>query len=125
MHESLPSDVAEFIREHITSLEQLEILLWLRRRATCGFTAAEVSRDLRTLESSALKRLSALVNRGLLERTGDSRTSTFRYQTLAPELDATLGRVDEAYATRRYSVIDLLFSNPLDELMVFSRGTAR
>src|SRR5688572_26691650 len=64
---TLSEETERLIQQHIHSVEQLEVLLLLRDRRDRAWTAAEVSRELRTISSSAAQRLSDLVRRGFLK----------------------------------------------------------
>ena len=118
--DSLPSDVVEFLPECVDSIEQLVILLWLRRTPGRVVTAIDVGREPRTLESSARKRLIDLQARNLL-RSADAARGAYRYEPLAPLREQTLTRLERAYADRRYAVIQVIFSKPIDNVVVFPR----
>jgi hypothetical protein len=113
MHESLAPEVARFIRANISSLAQLESLLWLRDRTDGTFSAAEIAQELRTSETSVLYRLSLLADKGVVRRVTHDRSVAFGYVRADPGLDSTLDLVQEAYTSRRHSVIALIFSQPL------------
>jgi hypothetical protein len=115
----VPEEVRKLIADHIVSVEQLEILLLLRAKPDVEWTAKAVSEEIRTSEGSAAMRLDDLRNRGFL--TMEDRDAK-RY-VFAPT-DATLRRsVDSlanTYAERRYTVIDLIFQKPIDNLRVYA-----
>jgi len=121
MAETVPSRVASFIRDHVSSLEQLEILLWLRQHPGRACTAVEVARELRTLESSARSRLSDLATRGLLHGEGGAPGIAYRYVALDAAREQVVAELDREYATHRYAVIELIFSKPLENVTVFPR----
>ena len=108
-------DAKRLIAAHIHSVEQLEVLLLLRAAPDKDWTAAEVARALVAQPDTALNRLDDLAGRRLVKRTGE----TFRY---APD-DATaraVSQLAEAWATRRTTVIGLIFSKPSDAVTSFS-----
>jgi hypothetical protein len=115
----LPEDVRRFITQRIDSIEQLEILLLLRAKPDRSWSAREVSDELRTDMTSAAARLSAMAGEGLVKQTGDSEP---RYTVALTQEASVLKQVAEVYATRRYSVIDLIFSKPSDKIRVFARA---
>ena len=83
------------------------------------WTAKEVSEEMRTSERSAATRLSDLRSRGFL----DVREQETRRYTFAPATDALRRGVDalaDTYAERRYTVIDLIFEKPIDNLRVYA-----
>lgn len=100
----IPSDARTFIERHISSVEQLELLLLLRRTAR-AWTPGAASRELRTAVQSAAGRLGDLERHGLVERVDGG----FRYQA-APTVDSVVGDVERVYGSHRARVISLIFA---------------
>jgi predicted ArsR family transcriptional regulator len=117
--EDLPDDVQKLIAEHITSIEQLEILLLLRSQPNAEWTAESVSEELRTSARAAAARLQDLHEHGLLARRRDGEADRFRFEPSSGRSRA-VDRLATAYAQRRYTVIDLIFSKPIDRLRVYA-----
>lgn len=116
----LPDDVKRLLREHIFSVEQLEILLLLRSNPQRAFDASAVHEQLRTSETSAAARLLDLAERGFLVQVSKAPETSFRYAPSTSSLAATTDRLAQAYAERRYRVIELVFSKPIENLRVFA-----
>ncbi len=115
---ALPENVRRLIAEHITSVEQLEVLLLLARTDGRRWTPEAVSEELRTSVTSARARLADLERRGFL-------TSTEEGCRFEPSMEQTREAVEAlagAYAERRYTVIDLIFSKPIDNLRVYANA---
>lgn len=106
----LPSTVTAFLREHIASIEQLEVLLLLRANGG-SWRPAEVSAALHTTPDSVAARLADLERDGLVSR-GDAG---FRFD--AGELAAAVDALASCYPTHRVAVIETIFAdgNPLVE----------
>ncbi len=107
---SLPEAVSAFVRGSISSVEQLAILLLLRANPLRGWTAAEVSRELRGSKHSAELRLSDLLERRLIENRSDEGEPRYFYAPASEEIRDTMDAVAEAYAERPYSVMALIYS---------------
>lgn len=121
IRDALPDDVQRFVAEQITSVEQLEILLLLRGRPDVEWTPTMVSEEIRTSERSATSRLADLERRGLLRsREEESSVKRFWFEPLTESLRRAVEHVATAYAERRYTVIDLIFSKPIDELRLYA-----
>jgi DNA-binding transcriptional ArsR family regulator len=118
--DKLPNDVQNLIANHITAVEQLEILLFLRQRPDLERSAKTVSEEIRTSELSARSRLMDLRDRGLLTSREDDGVLLFRLDPATEELRRSTAKLAEAYASRRYTVIDLIFSKPIDRLRVYA-----
>jgi DNA-binding IclR family transcriptional regulator len=111
----IPEAVRKLIADHIDSVEQLEVLILLRSQRGRSWTVEEINDEIKSSTSSVEARLTALAARGLVERQGP----TFRYQA-APEMDVTVTELAQAYAERRFTVIELIFAKPADKLRAFA-----
>lgn len=116
---AIPKHVERFIAEFIDSVEQLEVLLLLQRTAPTEWNADAIARELRIAPESAGARLQVLRVLGLLDASGGDPPS-FRYAPANGELDRCVRGLAEAYATRRVSVITLIFSKPDDAIRSFA-----
>jgi hypothetical protein len=113
----IPDDVQKFINDHINSLEQLEVLLLLKNNAAKSWTADEVSRGLFTSPESAAGRLKDLAARGFLVEAGTPPAYTYQPP---PDVHAVIAKLEQTYKERRISVINLIFSKPIDKIRTFS-----
>jgi hypothetical protein len=110
-----PAEVRRFVGRHINSVEQLELLLLLRRRAGVTITPEAASRELRTAPGSAAARLEELTRAGLLRREGDAYV-----YAQSRELDRLLQAVESAYASYRTRFISMIFDKPAGQLRDFA-----
>jgi hypothetical protein len=117
--DGIPEDVRAFIGAHVDSVEQLEVLLLLRRTAGREWSAAEVSEELRTSPGSAANRLADLAAHGLITARS-SADPLYRYEPRDERLDATLDALGRAYADRRVRVIGMIFEKPIDRIRSFA-----
>ena len=116
---NLPPRVQRFVKQHIDSIEKLEVLLLLRANPGRPWTAAAVVGELRIMEMSAQGRLDDLTGRGLLANEGGSPPS-FRYAPHTGEDAQAVTELASTYAQRRVSVISFIFSQPQDRLRSFA-----
>lgn len=119
-HDALSDDIRRLIADHINSVEQLEVLLLLRGKANREWSAAEVAEEIRTSETSARSRLEDLAARGFLAQRRDGARDVYQYAPLSNTLRDQVDRLDHAYAERRFTVIDLIFSKPIDKLRLYA-----
>src|SRR5688500_3461862 len=115
----IPVDVQRRIYSHINSVEQLEVLLLARARADQAWNGESVAQERRVDPAPAAGRLEDLEARGFLVAAGDSGTE-YRYRPRDSTLDQTVGGLAQAYKERRFGVINLIFSKPLDNIRTFS-----
>lgn len=132
--EGIPPDVREFLTREINSIEQLEILLLLRRTSPRRWTPSEVSTELRGNVDSARHRLEllaasriVLVHRGAPSapegRTGVSQGDTectYSFDASSRSLDELVASLDSVYSQRRVRVIEFIFTKPTDPLRDFA-----
>lgn len=116
----LTDDVRTLIANHITSVEQLEILLLLRSRPDVDFRVEEVADEIRTSARSAGARLEDLRARGLVSSRADGAATVYRYQPASEWLRRTVERLADAYAHRRFTVIELIFAKPIEKLRLYA-----
>lgn len=119
MTEGIPDHVAAFLGDHINSVEQLEVLLLLMRSPERRWSAKELSEELRSSPESASARLDDLHSRGFLARSPDN---TYHYQTQNADHDRAIHDLASCYEQRKYTVINLIFSKPVDHIRTFARA---
>lgn len=118
----LPDEVARFIADHITSVEQLEILFLLRGAPEDEWSARAVSESLRTSEQSVSRRLADLEASGLVASRKDSQHLVYRYAPASESLRDSVTNLSSAYTELRYKVLESIFSNPISNLQVYAEG---
>lgn len=118
--DDIPAAVRKLIADHIMSVEQLEILLLMRARSDDEWDARSLSEEARTSERSAAARLADLAVRGFLSTRDDRGVLRYRYEPSDNSVRHTVDLLETAYAERRYTVIDLIFSKPIDNLKVYA-----
>jgi hypothetical protein len=124
MSESAPprgeisTEIRQFIFNNIDSVEQLEVLILLRRSPAREWTAREISNELRSLPQSVELRLAALYAIGLVA-TSEGTPTIYRY---GGENEATNSLIDaliNEYKLRPQRVMELIFS-PLKKARHFA-----
>lgn len=100
---SVSERVRNLIFEHIDSVEQLEILLFLREHPERSWTSQEISTELRSSQASVEKRIAVLVSIGLVSQNAKNFTYDPAREDLVRELS-------ETYKIRPHRVLELIFS---------------
>ena len=117
----LPEGVRRLIADHIESVEQLEILLLLCRDPERAWSAEAVARELRISALSAGERLEDLARDALVVRERDGDLD-YRYGPRDADQDEAVRGLVSAYAERRVTVINLIFSKPTDKISTFANA---
>ena len=107
MQSSIPDDVRNFIHRHITSVEQVDILLLLRETASRWWSAPEVARSLRGNPDSVGRRLEQLRANSFVV----SGPHGYRYGPATDRLARDVAELADVYARRRHTVITTIFSD--------------
>ena len=118
-NEGISEEERRFITDHINSVEQLEVLLFLYNNASKEWSAAEVGHKLRIDQGSAAGRMADLHSQGLLVSIS-SQPPLYRYNPKTSDLDRAVSSMSRTYSKHRYSVINLIFSKPIDKIRTFS-----
>ena len=116
----LTEDVRRLLRDYISSLEQVEILLLLHAQPDQEWTAKTVFEELRGSEDSTAARLADLEKHGFLVSRKNQQGTVYRYAPTDSWLSEAVTQLQAAYAERRYTVIELIFAKPIDNLRVYA-----
>ena len=115
VNDPVPPKIKRFIDANISSVEQLELLLLLRRTKTRSWTAQSASLELRTSPQSIATRIAELAVQGLVKIDGDEFTYAASSGT-----DGTIGELERVYGTYRTRVITMIFDKPPRQIRDFA-----
>jgi hypothetical protein len=101
--------VEQFIRDHISSVAQLEILLLLQTNPQQPWSPQAIARELRIEPAGAAAQLAQLAVSNLVR---EQSPGEFVYNPATPELQAAVTALAQAYLIRRVTVIGLIFAKP-------------
>jgi hypothetical protein len=116
----LSEAVQQFIARYITSVDQIEILLLLKQDPSREWTAESVARKLFTQAEPTGQRLVELALQGLLSEKTISSLRSYRYEPRTVELDRAVNQLAAEYPKYRVTVINLIFSKPIDKIRTFA-----
>lgn len=115
-HNGIAANVAGFIREHVSSIEILEVLLFFHANPERAWTSDAVATELRLQPRSVETRCASLLKAGLLLSPSPG---SFRFAK-GEAGNAIVDELESTYRTRRVSVIELIFSKPPDASRAFA-----
>lgn len=115
----LPETTRQFLRDHVSSIEQLEILLHLYEKWPKSETSDEIARAMYLSPSSVDARLNAYAERGIVIRSGPE---PWNYGLASKEsgYGRQIGELAQLYKERRVTVINEIFSNPNSAIQTFA-----
>ena len=118
----MPPPVSEplqrLVLERLPSLEQIEIVLLLRRDRERAWSAPEVAQALGTPPESTAMRLFLLASNGAVTFDGGG-IPRYRYAS-DPSLEPLLEELSSVYATQRDALVALVGGQPADPLRSFA-----
>jgi hypothetical protein len=114
--QELPEEVQRFLREHIESFEQLEIVLLLRSRPDQALSSTAISAELRLPETIVDETLHTLSGRELVARAPGVDGPLFTYSPETPTLAELVSAVAQLNQDRRLDVMRVMTANSIDRL---------
>lgn len=102
---SISESLSQFIRDRLPSLEQIEIVLMLRRDSNRAWTAPEVAGALGTPPESTAMRLFLLASNGVVVFDGSSGLPKYRYVSGNEEV---LEELQRTFDERREALVALV-----------------
>ncbi len=103
-------EVRSFLKEHIQSVWQLELILQIRSHKDL-MTVYDIAKLLYSTPAAIEGTLERFVNLGVISRVEGSPDS-YVYSPTSMELTRTIDNAAKCYTARRIDVINLIFSNP-------------
>ncbi len=103
----IPRALENFVIKNVHSIEQLDILLLLRKRHQEELTIKAIEAVIRTNAKSIAARLEDLFARSLLTKKCLGGESYFRYAT-TEESDAFVDELARFYETHKHAIIELI-----------------
>jgi hypothetical protein len=107
--EGIPTPVQSLIFDAIGSVEQLEVVMLLRKHPDSKFRRQELARKLRSSDSSMEITLKSLCSHGLIQCDGDG---TYSYLPGSDDKEETMQALIELYKSRRTTVIQTIYNKP-------------
>ncbi|HVM19297.1 MAG TPA: MarR family winged helix-turn-helix transcriptional regulator [Egibacteraceae bacterium] len=115
----IPREVETFIKDHLSSVAQLEILLLIHAQQEAFHSPEEVAEQLRIEPGWAAAEMERLCGHGLCEVQRDNG-DRYRFSPDDPRHATVVDDLATAFSTHRVSVITLIFSTPSDSIGSFA-----
>lgn len=119
MSDALPNHVQQFLKGNIQSIAQLELLLLLYRDRDNSWTVADAAKNQYTAVTMTETALESLRGSGLVKIINDGETR-YQYAPASANLDQLVGELAQLYTERRVTVVNAIYSSPLDTLQSFA-----
>ena len=113
MVEPIPSDVLELLQQRVGSLEELEVLLFLKRTRDRSWAVFEIARELGLPESIVDTTLATLRSHDFV---ANARADEWSYHPCVAELGGLVDRLAAVYEERRLEVMRILSARALERV---------
>ena len=105
-----------FVRKHVRTVGELEVLLWLRQHPQQTWTATDIARELRGNPAAATDYLQHFQRAGLAREMGIGQ-----YQYVEdPDTHELVTALADAYSERPVSVVDLIYAEPSNPIQLLA-----
>jgi len=121
--EATPPEVAEFIAQYISSLEQLEVIMAVSQEPARAWTVADVYAVVQSNETSIGKRLAGFAAAGLLQVGERTEPPNYRFAPPSAALQDAVAATIQFYRLRPVTTIELIFGRakaPTDPAQTFA-----
>jgi hypothetical protein len=118
MSDDIPSELRNFITDHIQSVAKLEALLLLHEHSQRWWTPGDAARAIYIAETPTAALLAELQASGLLASQGSP--VAYRFEPRTDDLRKLVGELSRYYRERRVTIITLIHSAPVDKLRTFA-----
>jgi predicted ArsR family transcriptional regulator len=115
-----PEELRAFIRDHITDVDAVELLLLLARDRDRTYDIAALVADLRPsaiTEMAVRKHLAVFEERGLVTSSKEGRC---RYSPVRPELDAVVRALSRVYNERPVTLVRMIYALKDEKIRSFA-----
>jgi hypothetical protein len=118
---ALPVNVRQLLKEHIRSIEQLEILLLLQGGADRLWTPPEIYQVVQSNERSVSATLETLCRQGLLRKTEPPQTA-YQFSPQTPEVKEAVRELAKLYAEKRVRIVQAIYSEGVSAADEFAKA---
>lgn len=106
-----------FLRDSISTYEELETLLHLRRNSDRAWSTLEVARALGASDESIAAALDGLSTvEGLLQLSSEKGEARYQYLAKSKLLRQVVDELNVAYTEQRLTVVQIMSANSLDRM---------
>jgi predicted transcriptional regulator len=116
----IPNEIFEFLVKRIDSIEGLDILMLISGAKKTEWTITEVAEELRSNAESVGPRIRKLVQRKLLVEKKVNPYTTYSFNLTDVDILRLTDQLREIYRVRKYRVMEVILSKPLDVLQTFA-----
>lgn len=115
----LDDNLKKFIAQHVTSVEQLEILLLLSENPAHPWLVEDVFKVIQSNPDSIRRRLRQMQDSGILQA---DEHGGFRYNPVDEAIAAGVTALRTAYRQSHVKVIELIFSDSMQQARQFANS---
>jgi hypothetical protein len=115
----LPPDVLDLIARHLDSMEQVQVLLLLRREPARDWAVNDIAAEVRVSPEQVAADL-AILHRNQLLALAPGEPKSYRYAPATAALRAGVDNLEIAYNTRPVTLVRALYDRPARSIQSFA-----
>jgi predicted transcriptional regulator len=119
-YDDFPTELVEFVALNIDSVEQIVILQILHDHPEISRTTSELTRELRSSETSIERRLEGLYRKGVLARPEHADIGKHIYLPANDSARKSIEDLLTAFGERPSRVVEMVYSKPPAAIKAFS-----
>lgn len=116
MLSDLPPGLADFLRDHVSSYEELNALLLMSRSPLRIWSSADVAESLNAPEDVVEIALEALVAAGIVIGAGAAGSETYQYAPQSSSIADHVTALERAYVDQPMAVVQIMTTNAIERV---------
>lgn len=117
--EDLPSTLVDFVHGSVDSVEQVLVLLTMQAQPNRSWTVRELTKELRSVESSIERRLLDLYQKNVLHPPAKG-VSTHNFHPSSDKIASAILELAKIYREKPSRLIELIYSKPPQAIQAFA-----
>jgi hypothetical protein len=120
MTRGISAAVADFVKSHITSVEEMEVMALMHSRPGIPWTVEGLARELGSTTESITGRLVSFIALRIVAARAEGGRQVFACAPADPDVAALLREVVRTYRERRIAMTTLIYERPTTPLRSFA-----
>lgn len=117
----IADDIKQFVNQYISSVASLELLLLMRKHPSKRWTKDNLCLELRSNSFHIEYLLNELLISELIQQEKSNSESVY-YYTDNTKWEHVISSLEQTYAQKRLSVINLIYMQPVDKIRTFANA---
>lgn len=118
--EDLPSELLQFVELHIDSIEKIFILQLLQEDPNRIWTISELTKELRSADTSVERRLDEFYSKGVLLRPIQGGKGRHAFLPASDAMEKSILLLLKTFKERSSRIVEFIYTRPPKNLLAFA-----